>query len=147
MAAQVLTAAQQAGSRLAHTTSPVLAPATADLRAQLSGLVYPGFIAETGTEHLPDVARYLRAISVRLDKAPEDPGRDAERMAAVQRVTGACQRAMKELPAAAREGADARAVRWLIEEFRVSLFAQTLGTRGPVSEKRIQAALDRLTQR
>jgi ATP-dependent helicase HrpA len=146
-AAQVLTAAQEAGSRLEHTTSPVLAPAVADLRTQLSGLVYPGFIAETGGQHLPDVARYLRAISVRLDKAPEDPGRDAERMAAVHRVTGACQLAMKELPAAARESADARAVRWLIEEFRVSLFAQTLGTRGPVSEKRIQAALARLTQR
>jgi ATP-dependent helicase HrpA len=147
MAAQVLTAAQEAAARLAHTTSPVLAPATADLRSQLSGLVHEGFIAETGTGHLPDVARYLRAISLRLDKAPEDPGRDAERMAAVHRVTDACQRAMKELPAAARTGADARAVRWLIEEFRVSLFAQTLGTRGSVSEKRIQAALARLAER
>ena len=66
-------------------------------------------------------------------------------MAAVQRVTDAYQQAVAELPAARRSGADVQAVRWMIEELRVSLFAQVLGTSGPVSEKRILAALDRLT--
>ena len=144
-AAQVLMAAQEAETRLAAATSPVLAPAVADLREQLDGLVYPGFIARTGGQRLPDLARYLRAISLRLDKAPEDPGRDAERMATVHRVVDAWQRAMAELPPAVRRGPEAQAVRWLIEELRVSLFAQTLGTRVPVSEKRIRSALGRLT--
>jgi ATP-dependent helicase HrpA len=56
----------------------------------------------------------------------------------------AYQQALKELAASERCGADARAVRWMVEELRVSLFAQTLGTPVPVSEKRIGAALDRL---
>ncbi len=65
-------------------------------------------------------------------------------MAAVHRVTDAYQRAVGELPPARRSGADVQAVRWMIEELRVSLFAQMLGTPGPVSEKRIYAALGRL---
>ena len=60
-------------------------------------------------------------------------------------MTEAYQRAVEGLPAARRSGADVQSVRWMIEELRVSLFAQVLGTSGPVSEKRIQAALDRLT--
>ena len=70
--------------------------------------------------------------------------RDAERTAAVHRVTGAYRQAVEQLPPARRADRDVRAVRWMIEELRVSLFAQLLGTSGPVSEKRIRAALDRL---
>jgi ATP-dependent helicase HrpA len=65
-------------------------------------------------------------------------------MATVQRVTDAYQRVIRQLPEPARSGDDATAVRWMIEELRVSLFAQTLGTPVPVSEKRILTALDRL---
>ncbi|MDR0342085.1 MAG: DUF3418 domain-containing protein, partial [Nocardiopsaceae bacterium] len=144
VAGQVLLAAQQAETRLSQAASPVLAPAVEDLRAQLAGLVYPGFIAETGARRLPDLVRYLRAIGLRLDKAAENPGRDAERMADVHRVADAYQQVTGALPAAVRSGPSARSVRWLIEEFRVSLFAQSLGTPVPVSEKRILTALDRL---
>ncbi len=62
-------------------------------------------------------------------------------MAAVHRVTDAYQHAVAGLPPARRTDADVRAVRWMIEELRVSLFAQVLGASGPVSERRIQAAL------
>ena len=65
-------------------------------------------------------------------------------MAVVHRVTDAYQRATGELAAERRSGADVQAVRWMIEELRVSLFAQLLGTSGPVSEKRIYAAIGRL---
>ena len=108
-------------------------------------LIYPGFVSETGLRRLPDLVRYLRAISRRLDTLAADPGRDAERMAIVHRVTDAYEQAVRELPPARRSGADTRSVRWLIEELRVSLFAQVLGTPAPVSEKRILAALDRLS--
>jgi ATP-dependent helicase HrpA len=142
--ARALAAAHEAEVALDAAASPVLGPAFADMRAQLAALIYPGFIAETGARRLPDLARYLRAISRRREKAPLDPGRDADRMAVVQRVTDAYQRVTADLPAASRGGPDARAVRWMIEELRVSLFAQSLGTPAPVSERRILAALDRL---
>jgi ATP-dependent helicase HrpA len=144
-AGQVLEAAHEAEARLRATPSPPLAPAFADARAQFAALIYPGFVSDTGLPRLPDLVRYLRAISRRLDTLASGPGRDAERTAIVHRVTDAYQRAVAELPAARRSGADVRAMRWMIEELRVSLFAQVLGTPVPVSEKRIQAALDRLT--
>jgi ATP-dependent RNA helicase HrpA len=62
----------------------------------------------------------------------------------VHRVVDTYQRAVGELPATRRSGTDVQAVRWMIEELRVSLFAQMLGTSGPVSEKRVQAAIGRL---
>ncbi len=142
--ARVLEAAFEAEAGLDRAATPALSPAFADMRAQLSALIHPGFIAETGSRRLPDLVRYLRAITRRLEKAPADPGRDADRMAAVHRVTDAYQRAIADRAASGRDGAAARAVRWMIEELRVSLFAQTLGTPMPVSERRILAALDRL---
>ena len=123
------------------------ASCAADARAQFDALIYPGFVSETGLRRLPDLARYLRAISRRLDTAAQDPARDAERAAAVHRVMGAYRDVLAELPPARREEAGVRSVRWMIEELRVSLFAQVLGTAGPVSEKRIRDALSRLTAR
>ncbi len=141
---QVLEAAHEAESRLA-STSPVLARAVADARAQFDALIHPRFISETGLSRLPDLVRYLRAISRRLDTAAQDPARDAERTAVVARLCEAYRQATAELPPARRQDADVQAVRWMIEELRVSLFAQVLGTAGPISEKRIQAALGGLT--
>ncbi|HEY7146491.1 MAG TPA: ATP-dependent RNA helicase HrpA [Streptosporangiaceae bacterium] len=140
-AGRVLEAANQAAERLDHAPGP--AAALADMRAQLAGLIYPGFISGTGLGRLPDLVRYLRAIVRRLDKLPADPGRDADRMAAVHRVTSAYQQAAAAHPAGG--GSPVQPVRWMIEELRVSLFAQSLGTPAPVSEQRIQRALDRLS--
>jgi ATP-dependent helicase HrpA len=141
---QVLEAAHEAEDRLRHEPAPVLAAAVADAREQFAALIYPGFVSETGLRRLPDLVRYLRAISRRLDTAAQDPGRDAGRMAAVHRVSDEYRQAVGRLPGARRHAPDVRAVRWMIEELRVSLFAQVLGTPGPVSEKRILTALDRL---
>ncbi len=144
LAARALGEAHQVETSLAGTPSPPVRAAFADLRAQLSGLIYPGFIAATGARRLPDLVRYLRGMSRRLEKMPEALGRDAERMAAVQQVTADYQQALADLPPARRDDPDVRDVRWMIEELRVSLFAQTLGTSGPVSERRIERALDQL---
>ena len=142
--AQVLAEAHAAEASLAGRPNPALAAAFADMRSQLAALVNPGFVSATGAPRLVDLARYLRAISRRLEKMPESPGRDAQRLAAVHRVAEDYASALAELPPSRRQTADAQAVRWMIEEFRVSLFAQTLGTRGPVSEQRIERALDQL---
>jgi ATP-dependent helicase HrpA len=140
-AGQALEAAHEAERRLRAAASPPLAAAFDDARTQFAALIYPGFVSETGLGRLPDLVRYLQAISRRLDTVAADPARDAGRMATVRRVTDACRQAVAELPAWRRSGADVREVHWMIEELRVSLFAQVLGTRGPVSEKRILAAL------
>jgi ATP-dependent helicase HrpA len=142
---QVLEAAHEAEVRLQRSAIPALAAALADARGQFAALIYPQFVSDTGLRRLPDLVRYLRAISRRLDTAAADPARDAGRMAVVRGVTEAYQQAVADLPAARRSAPDVQAVRWMIEELRVSLFAQLLGTSGPVSEKRIHAALDRLT--
>jgi ATP-dependent helicase HrpA len=141
--ADVLTAAHEAEIALGNAGGP----AAQDMRAQYAALIYPGFIAETGLARLPDLVRYLKGITRRLEKMAESPARDAERMAAVHRAAQAYQETLRELPEPARHDPDVAAVRWMIEELRVSLFAQSLGTRGPVSEKRIYIALDRLADR
>ena len=144
LAARALGEAHQVETSLAGTPSPPVRAAFADLRAQLSGLLYPGFIAATGARRLPDLVRYLRGMSRRLEKMPEALGRDAERMAVVAQVTADYRQTLADLPPARRDDPDVRDVRWMIEELRVSLFAQTLGTPGPVSERRIERALDEL---
>ena len=143
--AQVLEAAHEAEIRLQRAATPALAAALADAGGQFAALIYPQFVSETGLRRLPDLVRYLRAISRRLDTAAQDPVRDAARTAVVREVTEAYQRAIEGLRAARRSGAYVQSVRWMIEELRVSLFAQVLGTSGPVSDRRIHAALDRLT--
>jgi ATP-dependent helicase HrpA len=122
----------------------VHAAAVADMRAQLSGLIYLGFISQAGVRRLADLVRYLRAIGHRLEKAPADVGRDAGRMEIVQRVTDEYEQVRAQLGRAGAQRADVREIRWMIEELRVSLFAQPIGAAIPVSEQRILAALDRL---
>ena len=142
--ARVLAAAHEVETGLAGASSPVLAAAAADLREQLAGLIFPGFVSETGAARLADLTRYLQAMRRRLDKMADSPGRDAQLMATVQEITGEYEDTLAALSPGRRASAQARAVRWMIEELRVSLFAQALGTRGPISEKRIRRALDDL---
>ena len=139
----------EAALRLAHAIEARLQDTRADaalgdMRAQLSGLIFSGFVTATGYRRLPHLTRYLRGIERRLDKLPENPARDAANMAVAHRVEQAYQQALADLPAARRHDADVTEVRWMLEELRVSLFAQTLGTQVPVSENRILGALGRL---
>ena len=131
-------------TRLGDLRADAVRPAVADMRAQLSGLIYPGFVTATGYRRLPHLTRYLRGMERRLDKLPENPARDAASMAVVQRVEQAYRQAVADLPAARRDEPDVTDVRWMLEELRVSLFAQTLGTLASVSENRVLAALARL---
>jgi len=136
--------AHSVGARLADARADAVRPAVSDMRTQLSGLIYPGFVTATGYRRLPHLTRYLRGMERRLDKLPENPARDAASMAIARRAEQAYQQAVADLPASRRNDADVADVCWMLEELRVSLFAQTLGTQAPVSENRILAALDRL---
>jgi ATP-dependent helicase HrpA len=136
--------AHAAQARLDDSRADAIRPAVADMRAQLSGLIYPGFVTATGYRRLPELTRYLRGIERRLDKLPENPARDAANMAVAQRAEQAYRQAVADLPPARRTDPDVTEIRWMLEELRISLFAQTLGTLAPVSENRILAALARL---
>jgi ATP-dependent helicase HrpA len=137
-AQRILAAAHEAEARLKSLTSPSLAPALADIRAQLSRLIFPGFVTAASAKRLPDVLRYLRAIDRRLERLPDDPHRDRERMLQIQQVEARYVRARDANPGEPK----IREVRWMIEELRVSFFAQQLGTAYPISQKRILKALD-----
>ncbi len=141
---RVLVAWQEAESRLADMPPFTPRESLADVRAQLKGLVYPGFVTETGLAHLADVARYLRAIDRRLEKIQENPRRDVERTAEIADITAEYRDLVAALPAGEADTEQVRRIGWMIEELRVSYFAQTLGTAFPVSEKRIHRALDEL---
>jgi ATP-dependent helicase HrpA len=107
-----------------------------DLAAQLQRLVGKRFVIETPWTALNHLPRYLRAVVMRLDKLRADPARDAQRLAELRPIEQRWQRR-----AAERRGAhDARLdeFRWLLEELRVSLFAQELRTPQPVSVKRLE---------
>ncbi|MFI7440293.1 ATP-dependent RNA helicase HrpA [Nonomuraea indica] len=117
---------------------------TDDVRDQLGRLVHPGFVTATGHRRLPDVLRYLRAIERRLVKLPEEPWRDEEWMDRVHKVEDDYHDVLQRLHPARRSDPDVTEIRWMIEELRVSFFAQTLGTPTPVSEKRIAKAMEKL---
>ncbi len=138
---RVLGAAAEVQRRLdAPADLRVLASLT-DARAQLAALVHPGFVAGAGAGRVPDLLRYLRALQRRLDALPADAARDRDRTGVVQRLAQEVDAAVAALPPERRGDDDVRAVRWMLEELRVSLFAQTLGTAGPVSEQRVRRAL------
>ncbi len=105
------------------------------MQAQLQQLVSKRFVADNDYEHLMHFPRYLKALNIRLDKLRADPSRDARLMAEWLQVALPWQRAQKE-----RGGGDGKMkeFRWLLEELRVSLFAQELRTPMPVSVKRLQ---------
>ncbi len=133
----VLNAAREVSRLLEPLTAVPLQPARADVRQQLARLVHPGFIAATGVDRLADVERYLRAAARRLERLPDAVAVDRDRMNGVHEL----ERAYRERLAAAPGSVGLREVPWMLEELRVSHFAQSLGTRGPISAKRIRRAL------
>ncbi|MFI0483587.1 ATP-dependent RNA helicase HrpA [Actinomadura sp. 9N215] len=138
---RVLAESHEVDRRVRGTASLTLVPALTDVRARLGALVHPGFVTATGWARLPDLPRYLRALQVRLDKLPENPGRDRTLAQQVDVLTQEYEQALRRLHPSRREDEPARQIRWMLEEFRVSLFAQQLGTRFPVSDKRIRKAM------
>jgi ATP-dependent helicase HrpA len=123
------------GAASARTTAT-----RADARAQLDSLVRPGFVAATGLARLRDVRRYLVAMQHRLERAATNP-REPVLQEQVDAVETAYADLLESLPPTRRASAEVTDIGWMVEELRVSLFAQSLGTAGPVSEKRVRAAI------
>ena len=110
------------------------AAAAADMQAQLQALMGKRFIADNDYARLAHFPRYLKGMAVRIDKLRADPARDAKLMSEWAQAAAPWQRALKT-----RHGdSQMDEYRWLLEELRVSLFAQELRTPVPVSAKRLQ---------
>jgi ATP-dependent helicase HrpA len=99
-------------------------------------------VAAVGVAHLPDLTRYITAIERRLELLGRDVEVDRGRMIRVHAVQDAYDKLVRALPSPRAGADDVRDIGRLIEELRVSLWAQQLGTARPVSEKRIYRAMD-----
>lgn len=139
---KVLTAWQEVQLALPDKPSPAQADAVADIRAQLGRLVGVGFVTRAGAARLADLTRYLTAIARRLDRLPQSPQADRDRLQRVHAVQAAYDELLAALSPARAAADDVRDIGWLIEELRVSLWAQQLGTARSVSEQRIYRAID-----
>jgi len=111
------------------------AAAQADMQSQLQALIHKRFVAETEHGQLAHFPRYLKAVQVRMDKLRTDPTRDARLMSEWQLAAMPWQRALKS---GSYGDPKMQEFRWMLEELRVSLFAQELKTPMPVSVKRLQ---------
>jgi ATP-dependent helicase HrpA len=131
-------------ARFDELTAPVLADARRDLTAQVNALVGPGFVTAAGAARLGDLARYLQAVELRIEKLRADRRRDAEWTAQVRVVADEYSAELANLPVGVEPSPELREIGWMIEELRVALYAHPMRTRYPVSVKRIQRTLDEL---
>lgn len=139
----VLAVWQRVETALADRSRGFPGDAFDDIRAQLDSLLYPGFVAGTGWDRLPDLVRYLRAVEQRIDKARQQPQRDRDWMSQVHEVDDRYRDLRSRVPEGQAPSTALQRIGWMIEEFRVSLFAQSVGTAHPVSAKRIHRSMDK----
>ena len=141
LAARVLGAARDADRVISGTASLSLMAPLADARSQLDALVHPGFLRLTGVTQLRRVPVYLAGITHRVSKLADAPGRDRVWLTEVEQAIALYRDAGGTLPLTPATPAALVPVRWMLEELRLSLFAQQLGTAGAVSLQRIRKAL------
>ncbi|MDH6237736.1 DUF3418 domain-containing protein [Cryobacterium sp. CG_9.6] len=141
LVARVLAASRTADKALKAATSMALLPGISDARGQLAALVYPGFVSTTGLAQLRHLPRYLGGISARIPKLVDNPGRDRVWMNEAQAATTRFENAGGTMPLTADAAARLVRARWMIEELRISLFAQELKAAESVSLQRIQKVL------
>ncbi|HEU5133564.1 MAG TPA: ATP-dependent RNA helicase HrpA [Steroidobacteraceae bacterium] len=131
-------AALERSGRIQAALAKAAPPAAADIRSQLAWLVPAGFLLTTPGERLREFSRYLQAIEQRLEKLGRDPRRDAQLAAEIAPIEARYRNRVKAERGLRPPGDDE--FRWMLEEFRVSLFAQQLGTRSRISARRLDDA-------
>ncbi|WP_118878502.1 ATP-dependent RNA helicase HrpA [Haemophilus haemolyticus] len=134
---QILSLNHALNQRLKGKMDFTMAFALSDIKSQLSSLVYQGFVQKSGYDRLPDLQRYLQAVDKRIDKLAQDVNRDRAAMLRVEQVQQAYQQLLAKLPKSKPISDEVAEIHYMIEELRVSLFAQQLGTKYQVSDKRV----------
>jgi ATP-dependent helicase HrpA len=125
----------------ALSADATLGPARLDVATQLGTLVYAGFATATGVARLGDVRRYLEAALRRLERLPDGRAQDTDRMRVIGELEAELRLRVAALPADHPGRPGLEEIAWMIQELRVSSFAQGIGVRGQVSAKRIRRAL------
>ncbi|WP_421082865.1 ATP-dependent RNA helicase HrpA [Rothia nasimurium] len=141
LVADILSETAKVQKLIKKSTSLAVIHAMSDMKSQLENLVYPGFVASTGAVQLHHLPRYLKAITKRIEKLGPNVNRDNQLMLTVQELEDAYDKAVQSLPGGVSPTPELEQVGWMIEELRVSFFAQELGTAYTVSEKRVGKAL------
>ncbi|KKD62509.1 ATP-dependent helicase HrpA [Grimontia sp. AD028] len=139
---QILTTAFSINKKLKGKIDFTMAFALSDIKAQVESLIFKGFATECGWKRLPDIQRYLNAVERRLEKLPIDPNKDRLHILKIESVTNDYKELLNKIPKGQRVPESVKEIRWMIEELRVSYFAQQLGTPYPISDKRIKNAID-----
>ncbi|HET6859845.1 MAG TPA: ATP-dependent RNA helicase HrpA, partial [Streptomyces sp.] len=137
----VLAAWRRADKALSGRADMPMLPALSDMKAQLARLVHRGFVGEAGTTQLRRYPTYLAGIEYRRQRLEENISRDRQGMDRIAELQDAWLHQVAALPEGRPPGAHLRQVRWMLEEYRLSLWAQHLGTAYPVSDQRIRKAL------
>jgi ATP-dependent helicase HrpA len=119
----------------------VTLPALQDMREQVARLMSRGFLGEAGAERLRRYPTYLAAVGRRRGRLDDDVARDRLLMDQVRPLQESVLHQLEALPPGRPAGTRLRRARWMLEELRVSLWAQQLGTDGPVSDQRIRKLL------
>jgi ATP-dependent helicase HrpA len=141
LVSRIVAKSREADKAIRAATNLALIGPLGDARQQLESLIYPGFVGAAGLERLRRIPTYLDGIVYRVGKLLENPSRDRVWMSEVQLATERYRAAGGELPL--HTGSEPRIIRarWMLEEFRLSLFAQQLPTAEPVSLQRITKVL------
>jgi ATP-dependent helicase HrpA len=137
----ILGAVRDAEKAISAASSMALIAPLADAREQIANLVYPGFVSATGITQLHRIPVYLTAITRRVAKLADNPGRDRAWLNEVEEATRRYVSAGGDLPLQADAAPHIRHARWMLEEFRLSLFVQDIRTAEPVSLQRITKVL------
>jgi ATP-dependent helicase HrpA len=137
-----LSAFNQINKKLKGKVGLEMIMAHGDIKSQLEKLIFKGFVTELGFGQLSHLHRYLQAIVKRIEKLAIDVNKDRLAMLSVERVASDYQALVNQLPKRGNMPTQLIDIRWMIEELRVSLYAQTLGTQYPISEKRISTTIN-----
>ncbi|WP_240747537.1 DUF3418 domain-containing protein, partial [Microbacterium sp. K33] len=141
LVARILTKSRDVERGIKSQNSLALLGPLNDIRTQLSGLLHPGFVSAAGVDRLAHFPRYLEGMLDRLKTLGSEPGKDRARMTEYERMAKAFEDAGGTIPLPSDAPPALVEVRWLLEEYRVSVFAQRLGTAQPVSPQRIMKVL------
>lgn len=139
---EILTTAFNISKRLKGRIDLRMAFAMSDIKEQIESLIFKGFATECGWKRLPDILRYMRAIERRMEKLPIDPNKDRVHILKVESVVNDYRELLNKIPKGQPVPDKVKEIRWMIEELRVSFFAQQLGTPYPISDKRVRNAIN-----
>lgn len=134
---KALTTAHAVQKRLKGNIPLNMISAQGDIKQHLNSLVYPGFVSEVGTDKLDDLCRYVNGIERRMEKLPVDPNKDRMHQLNIEKVQQNYLSKVSKIPQGNVIPEELQEVRWMLEELRISFFAQQLGTAYPISAKRI----------